>query len=171
LAGRCRILLLGAAGQRINTAGEVLCLAAMSSGLHASQKNDYPITVMRGHSVSEVIVDCEPIGYTGIDKPDVVIALAAEGVARRRQMFGALTADDLVIRSEGLELPPSQARIIDVPAAALGIGPRDQALAALAIFCSQGVGITGEALRDGCNLRFAGSILDKVLAVIDRCRS
>ncbi len=171
LPGRCRILLLGAAGQRINTAGEVLCLAAMSSGLYASQKNDYPITVMRGHSVSEVIVDREPIGYTGIDKPDVVIALAAEGVARRRQIFGTLTADDLVIRSEGLELPPSQARIIDVSAATLGIGPRDQALAALAILCSQGPVITREALMDGCSLRFGGSILDKALNVIDRCRS
>ncbi|MBE0585601.1 MAG: 2-oxoglutarate synthase, partial [Desulfofustis sp.] len=36
LAGRCQTLLLGAAGQRINTAGEVLCLAAMSGGLHVS---------------------------------------------------------------------------------------------------------------------------------------
>lgn len=44
--------MLGGAGQRILTAGEILCLAGASAGLHAAQKNDYPITVMRGHSMN-----------------------------------------------------------------------------------------------------------------------
>jgi len=170
LAGRCQTLLLGAAGQRINTAGEVLCLAAISSGLHVSQKNDYPITVLRGHSVSEVILDREPIGYTGIDKPDIVIALAAEGVLRRRRVFAALTPEALVIRGEHVDLPPSQARIVDIPAADLGIGARDQALAALTILCDESATITRDALDDGCRLRFSGNTLDKALSVIDRCR-
>lgn len=170
LAGRCQTLLLGAAGQRINTAGEVLCLAAMSGGLHVSQKNDYPITVLRGHSVSEVILDREPIGYTAIDKPDVVIALAAAGVARRRMVFAALTANDLVIRAEGVELPPSSARIVDIPAARLGIAAHDQALAALAILCDQAQIIDHDTLQAGCRLRFGGSTLEKVLTVIDCCR-
>jgi 2-oxoglutarate/2-oxoacid ferredoxin oxidoreductase subunit beta len=170
LSGRCQTLLLGAAGQRINTAGEVLCLAAMSSGLQVSQKNDYPITVLRGHSVSEVILDHESIGYTGIDKPDIVIALAAEGVMRRQQAFAALTPEDLVIRSERVELPPSRARIVDMSATDLGVAAQDQALAALTILCSESNIITCDALQDGCRLRFGGSTLDMALAVIDRCR-
>ena len=47
--GRNEVVLLGSAGQRIITAGELLCLAGASAGCHATQKNDYPITVMRGH--------------------------------------------------------------------------------------------------------------------------
>jgi hypothetical protein len=53
--GRQEVVILGSAGQRIITAGEILCLAGATAGLHATQKNDYPITVMRGHSVSEMI--------------------------------------------------------------------------------------------------------------------
>jgi pyruvate/2-oxoacid:ferredoxin oxidoreductase beta subunit len=45
---RQELLILGNAGQRIITAGELVCLAGATAGLHATQKNDYPITVMRG---------------------------------------------------------------------------------------------------------------------------
>ena len=88
---RCDVLLLGSAGQYINTVGEILCLAGMSGGLHVSQKNDHPITVLRGHSIAEVVLDREPIDYTGIGTPDVVLCVAAEGVARRKKVFGTLT--------------------------------------------------------------------------------
>jgi hypothetical protein len=48
-AGRQELMILGNAGQRIITAGELVCLAGATAGLQATQKNDYPITVMRGH--------------------------------------------------------------------------------------------------------------------------
>ena len=49
--GRQEVVILGSAGQRIITAGELLCLSGALANCHATQKNDYPITVMRGHSV------------------------------------------------------------------------------------------------------------------------
>ena len=61
--GRKEVVVLGSAGQRIITAGELLCLAGASAGCHATQKNDYPITVMRGHSVSEIILSDIEIEY------------------------------------------------------------------------------------------------------------
>ncbi len=66
---RKEIVLLGSAGQRIVTAGEILCLAGLSAGLHATQKNDYPITVLRGHSISELVLSSKEIDYTGIVHP------------------------------------------------------------------------------------------------------
>ncbi len=65
ISEKCGVLLLGGAGQRINTAAELLCLAALTAGLQVSQKSDYPITVLRGHSISEVICSPHLIGYTG----------------------------------------------------------------------------------------------------------
>ena len=53
---RQEVILLGSAGQRIITAGEILCLAGLSAGLHATQKNEYNVTVLRGLSISEVIL-------------------------------------------------------------------------------------------------------------------
>lgn len=171
LPGRCCILLLGAAGQRINTAGELLCLSAMAGGLHVSQKNDYPITVLRGHSVSEVIIDRAPINYTGISKPDIVIALAAEGVLRRRRVFAELTAEDLVLRAEQLELPPTRARVVDLPGRKQAIGASDQALAALSVLCDHASAISKTMLQAGCSHRFTGTTLKKALAVVERCQA
>lgn len=86
---RKEVLLLGAVGQYINTAGEILCLAGMSGGLHVSQKNDYPITVLRGHSVREIVLNPEPVGYTGLMSPSAVICVVQEGVKRRKDVFAA----------------------------------------------------------------------------------
>ena len=47
-AQRRELILLGSAGQRIITAGEILCLAGLTAGLNTTQKNEYNITVMRG---------------------------------------------------------------------------------------------------------------------------
>jgi pyruvate/2-oxoacid:ferredoxin oxidoreductase beta subunit len=85
--GRQEVVILGSAGQRIITAGELLCLAGAAAGCHATQKNDYPITVMKGHSVSEIILSDSKIEYTGIENPSVVIALAPEGVSRRKKCW------------------------------------------------------------------------------------
>ncbi|MBW1925475.1 MAG: 2-oxoglutarate synthase, partial [Deltaproteobacteria bacterium] len=62
---RQEVVFLGAAGQRIISAGEILGLAALSGGLHASQKNEYNVTVLRGPSIAELILSPEPIDYNG----------------------------------------------------------------------------------------------------------
>jgi pyruvate/2-oxoacid:ferredoxin oxidoreductase beta subunit len=67
--GRQEVVILGSAGQRIITAGELLCLSGALANCHATQKNDYPITVMRGHSVSEIVLSDIEIEYTGIENP------------------------------------------------------------------------------------------------------
>ena len=69
-AARQEVLLLGSAGQRILTAGELLCLAGLHAGLKATQKNDYDITVLRGPSISELVLSPEAIDYTGMSRPD-----------------------------------------------------------------------------------------------------
>lgn len=105
------ILFLGAAGQRVNTAAEILCLSGIHAGLQASMKSDYPITVLRGHSISEVILSPEPIGFTASESPDIIIALAAEGVARKLQVIEAADSTCLIFCRRGIELPATKARL------------------------------------------------------------
>jgi Pyruvate/2-oxoacid:ferredoxin oxidoreductase gamma subunit len=64
------------------------------SGLYATQRDDYPVTVMTGHSVCEVILDPAPIGYTGIPHPDVLIWVAEEGRAKALARLSAMTGQD-----------------------------------------------------------------------------
>ncbi|WP_373498497.1 thiamine pyrophosphate-dependent enzyme [Desulfococcus sp.] len=166
--GRREVVMLGSAGQRIVTAGELLCLAGVAAGCHAAQKNDYPITVMRGHSVSEVILSETEIGYTGIENPSVVIALAPEGVARRKGMLARLSPEALVVKDAGVALPPSGAAVIDVDFKGKKIKSPDWALAALAVLARERRALTLEMLQEAVNLRFKGAVRDMALDVIDR---
>lgn len=163
---RCGVLLLGAAGQYINTLGEILCLAGMSGGLHVSQKNDYPITVLRGHSIAEVVLDRQPIDYTGIGVPAIVVCVAAEGVARRKEIFGMLPEDALVVKDSTLTLPETRARVVNIDFAGLHIGASEQGLAALAVVAREGL-LTREMLVAGLSIRYRGKILDNAMAVVE----
>ncbi len=165
---RREVVLLGSAGQRIVTAGELLCLAGAAAGLQATQKNDYPITVLRGHSVSEVILGRAAIGYTGIDRPHVVIALAEEGVARRRKMLAALSDETLVIRARGVAIPDTRATVIDIDFKALKIKAPDWALAALGTLAARREVLDPEMLRSALTLRFKNRVLDMAMVVLER---
>lgn len=165
---RCDVLLLGAAGQYINTVGEILCLAGMSGGLHVSQKNDYPITVLRGHSIAEVVLDRRPIDYTGIGSPAVVLCVAAEGVARRRNVFSTLGEDAVVVKDSTMTLPETRARVVDIDFSGLNIRSSERALAALAMLAGEGALLTGEMLAAGITHRYQGKMRDEALALAAR---
>ncbi len=164
---RREVVLLGSAGQRILTAGEILCLAGASAGLHATQKNDYPITVMRGHSVSEIILCEQPIDYTGIEAPSVVIALGQEGVGRRKSMIAGLDEQALVIKAAGIDLPPCRAEIHEIDFKALEIKSQDRALAALAWLARKNQVLTPAMLKTALDLRFKGPVLEAAGQVVE----
>ena len=165
--GRQEIIILGKAGQRIVTAGELLCLAGIYSGMHATQKNDYPITVMRGHSVSELIISDEKIGYTGISNPYIVIALAAEGVNRRKSLFDHLSEQSQVFRAKGIGLPSCKANIQEIDFKMSGLKSQDWALASLTVLASQEKIINIDMLKKALASRFPKKTMDTVLPLVD----
>lgn len=73
------VVIAGSAGGGIQSAAKMLAQAGVLAGLHASMKGEYPITVGTGFSVAEVILSKEPIKYTGLEKPNVVIAVTDDG--------------------------------------------------------------------------------------------
>lgn len=168
LQGRWEVMILGSAGQRIITAGELLCLAGASAGCHASQKNDYPITVMRGHSVSEIIISTSEIDYTGIENPSIVLALANEGVNRQKKMIEALSPKSVIITATGVNLPRCQASIIQVDFKAMKIKAQDCALAALAVLSQHNTVLTMDMLRAALKLKFKEPLYSKAISVAEQ---
>ena len=75
----------------------------MRSGLWATQRNDYPVTVRTGFSLSEVILSPEEVLFTGTPSPDVVLDLFAEGHAKAAARIRTLGPDARVYRNA--ELP------------------------------------------------------------------
>ena len=167
-SGRMEVVVLGSAGQRIITAGELLCFAGAAAGCHAAQKSDYPITVMRGHSVSDIILSDTEIEYTGITNPSVVLALAPEGVNRRKKMLAHLSPQALVIKAAGIELPSCQATIIEVDFKAEKIKSQDWALVALAVLAQQNKVLTMDMLKAALKLRFNAGQYESAIAMVDK---
>jgi Pyruvate/2-oxoacid:ferredoxin oxidoreductase gamma subunit len=162
-SGRREVVLLGSAGQRIITAGEILCLAGLSAGLNTTQKNEYNITVLRGLSISELILSPEEIDYTGIQRPGVVIALGREGVDRRKNLFQDLDSEALVLQADGVEVPDCSARILPMDLKSRGVKQPDWALASLGVMAQLGKIISPEMLAAALKIRFKGKTLDTAL--------
>ncbi len=90
LTGTTRIVIAGAAGGKVKSTATTLALGAMYSGLWATQRDDYPTTVMSGYSVSEVILGREEILYMGIAKPDILAIISAEGLTQVPRQLRAM---------------------------------------------------------------------------------
>ncbi|UCF92256.1 MAG: 2-oxoglutarate synthase, partial [Desulfobacterales bacterium] len=165
--GRQEVVLLGSAGQRIITAGELLCLAGLFAGLQTTQKNEYNITVLRGLSISELILSPEEIDYTGIERPSVIVALAQEGVDGRRSMFAQLDRDALILQVQGVEIPACGARLHRLDFKSQGIKKPDWALASLAVLAGLGQVIRPEMLEAALKIRFKGQTLEAALALVE----
>jgi pyruvate/2-oxoacid:ferredoxin oxidoreductase beta subunit/Pyruvate/2-oxoacid:ferredoxin oxidoreductase gamma subunit len=128
------IVIAGSAGQKVKSTATLFAEGSIFAGLFATQKDDYPITVQTGHSVSEVIVSPERIDYTGIDSPDFFLVLSEDGLARVRKRIEGLAATCVLYAEETLELPVTRARVRRLPLAELGrrVGRPAMATAALA---------------------------------------
>ncbi len=162
------ILILGSAGQRIITAGEILCYAGLTAGLHASQKNDYPITVLRGHSATDVILSPKKIGFAGIDSPNVVLALGQEGVDRRRALFSSFSNKSFIIMDASVTLPECRGHKLVLDFKAHRIKRQDMAMASLACLAKQQKLISMPMLEAALQIRFKGKALDGAMALIQR---
>ena len=167
-AGRQEVVLLGSAGQRIITAGELLCIAGLTAGLKTTQKNEYNITVLRGPSISELILSPEEIDFTGIENPTVMLALDQEGVDRRRDLFERLSEDALIIQISGVSLPASKARIHQVDFKSQGIKRTDWALASLAVLAKLKNVIHPKMLEAALKIKFKGNAQDSALQLIEQ---
>ncbi|MCB2148259.1 MAG: 2-oxoacid:acceptor oxidoreductase family protein [Deltaproteobacteria bacterium] len=166
-SSRQEVLILGSAGQRIVTAGEIFCLAGMTGGWYATLKNDYPITVLRGHSVSEMVLSPQPVDYTGIERPQVVVALADEGVGRRKKMLARLDSDTLIIKAAGVTLPETGATVQEVDFKAQKIKSQDWALASLALLARKDRVISMEMFKAALAIRFKKAILETAMVLVD----
>ncbi|MEW6112244.1 MAG: thiamine pyrophosphate-dependent enzyme [Thermodesulfobacteriota bacterium] len=162
------VIILGSAGQRVITAGQLLGLAGMAAGLHVTQKNDYDITVLRGPSIAELILSPGEIDYPEIDRPSAILALAEEGVQRRKIVFGRADESTVVIQASGVTIPETKAKVQVVDFKALELKAQDWALAALAVMAKMRTVIDRPMLETAIRHRFKGKALAGVEDVVNK---
>lgn len=133
LSKQCSIVIAGSAGQKVKSAATLFAQAAIYSGLQATQKDDYPITVQTGHSVTEAIISPERIDYTGIERPDILIVISEDGLTKVRAQIESLPAGALIFAEESLTLPATQAAVLQYPFAEIGRKVSKQSVAVCAL--------------------------------------
>lgn len=108
-----RIVLAGSAGGKVRSAAAILARAAMLCGLWSTRRDDYPTTVMSGHSVSEVILSPSEIFYTGITQPDILVILTREGLTQVTRQLAEMDESNRVYVMPELA-PHSQTRALKI---------------------------------------------------------
>ncbi|MCG8687464.1 MAG: thiamine pyrophosphate-dependent enzyme [Desulfobacterales bacterium] len=165
---RREVVILGSAGMRIVTAGDIVCHAGISAGLNASIKNDYNITVLRGQSVSEILLTPEKIGYTGLESPAVVLALSEEGVARRQKIFANLSPDAFILKEKSVDIPQTPAQVQEIDFKALKIRKTDWALASLGVLAKKELILNRDMLVAALESRFNDKVFSLAMETIDK---
>ncbi len=104
------LIISGSAGEGVQLAAGLLSAAVVRSGLHVTQKGSYPVTVGVGFSTAEMIISPVPIGYHGIDIPDVIVVTSVDGLAHCRSRIEKMASGMLFIDSS-LQAPETGAAI------------------------------------------------------------
>ncbi|MGD2155447.1 MAG: thiamine pyrophosphate-dependent enzyme [Anaerolineales bacterium] len=112
LGGELKLVIAGAAGAKIVSAATALCRGAVLSGLWATQRNDYPVTVKAGHSIAELILSPKQILFSGVSNPDVIIVLHLEGLNKVKTLIGELSGESTLMINSELPAVDTQARKI-----------------------------------------------------------
>jgi 2-oxoglutarate ferredoxin oxidoreductase subunit beta len=127
------IIIAGSAGQKIRSTATLFAQAAMFAGLEVTQKDDYPITVMTGHSLSELIFSRERIDYTAIESPDDFLVISEDGLKRTRDQVQRLPDTCTVYAEQSLDLPVTRARVVRYPIAKAAAETSRQSTAVIAV--------------------------------------
>jgi 2-oxoglutarate/2-oxoacid ferredoxin oxidoreductase subunit beta len=143
------IVIAGSAGQKVKSAATLLARAGMLSGLDATQKDDYPITVMTGHSLSEINLSPKPIEYTAIDNPDYFAVISEEGLKKTRKWIARLPETCILYVDESIQIPDTRAivRRIELSRVIKEIGKLSVSVAIAAAIAADGKFIEPQALE------------------------
>ena len=138
----------GSAGAKVRSAARLFGEAGIRSGLWATLRGDYPVTVKTGHSVSQVIMSREQQPPVAVTIPDVLVLASDDGLKKVAGMAAAMGPGQLLITTPEFASVATGAEVLVVdPDAWSGRIPKTQlALVLLAAAARRTGVVTPEAL-------------------------
>lgn len=91
------IVVAGSAGGKIRSAVKLVAFGGIKSGLWAAQRDDFPVTVKAGHSLSQLWLSPEEMPLRAVTHPDALLIISSDGFAKAAPYLGEMTAEGLVI--------------------------------------------------------------------------
>lgn len=140
------LVVAGTAGERVQSAAGLLCRAALAAGLYATQKNDNPITQGTGFSLAEICLSPQPIEYTGMESPDVVVITSGDGWKEilANGTMSRCHAGTLLLLDSDVEASPGVGRTTRLPLRREA-NPKRAALAGLAAWMNSTSALSPES--------------------------
>ena len=162
---KANIVIAGSAGGKVRSSARLLGLAGMLCGLWAAQRDDYPVTVNTGHSVSEIVLSPKEIRYAGVTRPDVLLVVSENGYKKVTHHLPRLTADDwLFVTSEFANVEAGAARKVVLD---LGrVNRKNIALAAIAAALKATGYLPVESLQEAARVGVRQDIAEENLQAI-----
>ncbi len=172
LKKKTSLVIAGSAGERIISSSFLLAYSGIISGLFVTQKDDFPITIMTGYSVSEIIFSDQEILYTEIDRPDYMFILSMNGYERvksRIQPSTIIIADESLNMDELLKGKVEPKNIIKIPIVkeARIIDKNYAVMIGLAAFLQHSKLFNQEAFIEAINTKNKPAFIEKSLQAIE----
>lgn len=104
--------LTGSGGQGVILATVILAESAVLSGLYAAQSQSYGPEARGGSCRAEVLVSPEPIGFTKVTKPTLLLALTQASLDKYTK---ELPQDCIVLMDDSLTAPEGVAHALRAP--------------------------------------------------------
>ncbi len=134
LVGTVAVVVAGAAGGKVRSAASLAARAAIASGLWAAQRDDFPVTVKTGHSVSTLVLSRDPIEHAAVAAPDALVVVTPEGLRQVRRELAAMGPGGLVLTVPGLDVATAATvEVVDPAAADMRLAKADLALYLLTV--------------------------------------
>ncbi len=154
------VLIAGSAGGGVQSAAVLLAKAAVKSGLYASMKGEYPITVGTGFSLAEVIISKKPIHYTGLENPGNILVVTGDGWEKVKDK---IRDGQMVVADEKI---PFHGEAYSLPLVKKA-GKKGAALAAVAYWLEKTGIFPVEALIDVASAhKYASSLLEAIQSTV-----
>ena len=95
---KLNLILAGTAGEGIQFSSSLFATSLVKNGFHISQKNDNPVTIGTGYSITELKLAKDPILYSQIDQADYILVSSQDGYNRVKDLINEQS--QLIIDSE-----------------------------------------------------------------------
>lgn len=125
------IMVAGSAGGKVRSAARMIAESAIMSDLYAAQRDDYPITVKTGHSVSQLVLSPAPIDFAGMQYPDVLVILSDDGLRKALRYLPDMKGSVFVLPPFADIDTPAEVSVFDPSTLPHRVGKAELALAVL----------------------------------------
>jgi 2-oxoglutarate/2-oxoacid ferredoxin oxidoreductase subunit beta len=145
------VMVAGSAGGKVRSAAKMIAEAAIRSSLYVAQRDDYPITVKSGHSVSQIVLSSRYVDFPGMQEPDVLVILTDDGMRKSRRYLPTMKGAVYVVPQYADIETTGSLMVLDPARAESRVGRSELALAVLSgAVLHQGL-LTVDALRSAVN--------------------